>query len=80
MPGSSSYKFCVLIFDVVDLHTLVTKLILTYICFCPEKYKWIIHCSDFLVYISACSLAFSQEWKYLEDVQRSLEILKGLQM
>ena len=29
--------------------------------------------------ISVCSLAFSQGWKYLQDVQRSSEILEGLQ-
>ena len=34
-------------------------------------------CSDFLVYITACSLTFSQDREYLEDVQRYSEILKG---
>ena len=34
--------------------------------------------NDFLVY-SACSIGFPQGWKYLGDVERSYEILKGLQ-
>ena len=49
MPGSCCYN-CVLIFDLVDWHTLVSELKLTCIFFKPGKLKWNIQYNDFLVY------------------------------
>ena len=78
MPGSCFYNCYVLIFELVDLHTLAGELKLTSIFYQPEKYKWNMQCNNILVYFSMF-FSFSQGWKYLEDVQRSSEILKGLQ-
>ena len=59
MSGSCSYN-CVLIFDLVDLHTLVSELKSICICFQPEKYKWNMQYNDFLVHLSMFSCIFSK--------------------
>ena len=55
MRGSCSYNCCVLIYDLVGMHTLVTELKLTCIFVQPEKHKWNIQYNDFLVYFSIFS-------------------------
>ena len=64
-----------LIFDVVDLHTLVSELKLTCIFFQPEKYKWSMQCSDFVVYISMFSCMFSR----LKIFRRYSKIFRDLE-
>ena len=59
MSWSCSYN-CVLIFDLVDLHTLFSELKSICICFQPEKYKWNMQYNDFLVHLSMFSCIFSK--------------------
>ena len=78
MPGSCSYNCCVLIYDLVGMHTLVTELKLTCIFVQPEKHKWNIQYNDFLVYFSMFSYSivkiFLTEMKKLKTFNNLFKI------
>ena len=78
MPGSFSYNCCVLIYDLVGMHTLVTELKLTCIFVPPEKHKWNIQYNDFLVYFSIFSYSivkiFFTEMKKLKTFNNLFKI------
>ena len=75
MPGSYSYNRWVLIFDLADLHTLVSELKLTCIFFQLEKYKLNMQCSDFLVYFGMISCIFPRVkiFRRCSEISRDLE-------